>query len=331
MSTRKPRSRATGSPKSSKASPRTSPKSSSKTSDPPKPAWISSLGAPAEQAPGTPKAPAECAESLGSSAAAERPPVVPPPAAETFKVAPAERADPAPEAFKAEPPAERAGSRHPQETRSDTPPEESPAPNSFEFRDPDIPVPLERAWRVLVSGGQPLPRRGRETAASRRTPAAAKAIDLRPVGKFATVQLFWQYFNNLPGPSALQVDWNVFIFQDEVEPTWEHPENQKGGRWVSSSKALSDAAWGDLCMALIGEMLDTPRERAGKGGFSFEITGAILSRRPDYHRVSIWTRNRENSEDQLTIGKRMKEILGVPKLEYQDHNATYESGYRYVV
>lgn len=215
----------------------------------------------------------------------------------------------------------------------------------------DPPVPLERTWTVTVNKqARPPPgrRHGGRTAggaAGRTASSASSASSAKPpeasmpsvglVGQFASVQRFWQYYNNLPRPSTLRPDCDMHIFQEGVEPVWEHPANQRGGRWVLTCPRLSDESWMELCMALVGETLDVGldavREAEGAADPKFEVVGVVLSCRPDYQRVSIWTRNRDSRDALLVIGSRFKALLGAAKVDYQDHDAAYGSGYRYTL
>lgn len=186
--------------------------------------------------------------------------------------------------------------------------------------------PLERTWAVWWSGGRKLPGRGapkgrHDTRRNGKVPPSAPEITR--AGAFDSIQTFWCWFNNLPPPSRLAVDANLFIFQDGIDPAWEHPDNKEGGRWVTSATALPDDSWRDLVLGLVGETLDlieTP-----------EITGLVLSRRRAYFRVSVWTRNKTKDTEVMTIGRRAKDLLAVPGMEYQDHAVGYDAGYRHVV
>jgi hypothetical protein len=182
--------------------------------------------------------------------------------------------------------------------------------------------PLERVWAIWISGGQKLPDRGGSGGGKRRGASTDRGpMELRRIGEFGTIEDLWRWLNNLPRPSELAVDANLFIFQDDVDPAWEHPANKAGGRWVNSSTSIPDNAWRDLCLGLFGETLDAQRE----------VTGLVLSRRRAYVRVSIWTRNKTKKDELLGIGHAAKAALRVKKLEYQDHGASYDVGSRYTI
>lgn len=141
---------------------------------------------------------------------------------------------------------------------------------------------------------------------------------------FSTVATYWKHMNSIPTPSKLIVDFNVFVFRRGTPPVWEHPDNKSGGRWTFAIKnddpKACDHLWLQAHLALVGETLDP----------DFEVIGIALARRRAYTRVSVWTKNRENKEMNLEIGKRFKAITGAHKLEYQDHGEGYKS-YRYVL
>lgn len=186
---------------------------------------------------------------------------------------------------------------------------------------------LEREWVVWYSERvkKPVvPIRGGGRATAPKPEDAFMAPQRR--SSFKTVGDYWRVVSGIPAPSRLIVDINIYVFQAATPPTWEHPDNVRGGRWTFSidSKnfpaAVSDAAWLNTHVALVGETLDP----------GTEIVGIALARRRAYTRVSVWTRNREDSQMVLKIGATFKKVTGVPKLEYQDHGEAFET-YRYVI
>jgi translation initiation factor 4E len=184
--------------------------------------------------------------------------------------------------------------------------------------DQATPYPLERAWDVWASFGQKFPNR---TGRRRGALPSRAPIELVNLGGFATVQDFWCWHNNLPAPSTLPIDGNLFLFQRGIDPAWEDPANVNGGRWVASAAVVPDEAWLGLCMALVGEHLDP----------GAEVTGLVLSRRRDYGRVSVWTREKTKEAEVMLVGRRLRELLGAKsaELEYQDHGVGYGAACRY--
>lgn len=70
---------------------------------------------------------------------------------------------------------------------------------------------------------------------------------LKSLGKFATVQDFWRYWNLLtkvdPFPGSysnssllklipFEEGTNLRLFKGGIKPMWEDPSNEKGGKWV---------------------------------------------------------------------------------------------------
>ena len=55
---------------------------------------------------------------------------------------------------------------------------------------------------------------------------------VQKIGSFDSVQLFWRYWNNLPF-SQLPVGSSMRVFKTGIEPNWDDPKNENGGKWVS--------------------------------------------------------------------------------------------------
>ena len=170
------------------------------------------------------------------------------------------------------------------------------------------PLPLSREWDVWVSA----------------PPVSKHAVPvLRRLGGFACVASMWRWLNNLPAPGRVAVGGVVYIFQRGVEPRWEHPENAAGGRWLYSiaDDGLAAAAWQDLCLSLVGEVLDP----------AAEVVGIVLARRFHYTRLSVWTRDRRRADRNIAIGRAVKaDLPGGVGLDYQDHGASF-SGFRHTL
>lgn len=197
--------------------------------------------------------------------------------------------------------------------------------------------PLQRAWSLLWQvepppekaggrGPRGVARRGRGGAAPAARSAGVSAeqylAGVCDLGFFETVEGFWGcHAASLVGsPDTLPENGNFYLFERGVAPTWEHEANARGGRWFSTVDGLGAEAWLDLCLGLIGETLDPDGQ----------VTGAVLSRRRSYLRVALWTRDREWGGLQ-ELGRRAAALLGIPRLEYQDHGSAYGAPSRHSV
>ena len=174
---------------------------------------------------------------------------------------------------------------------------------------------LEREWRIWFVPPVRKPPRGHRGPRPEADPP-------RDVDTFQTVEFMWRYMNNLPEPSQLAIGANLYIFEADIEPSWEDPANTNGGRWTFSIDRAesSDESWQTLFLMLFGETLDPDKQ----------VVGIALARRRMYTRLSIWTRDRDNDLATLALGNALKTKLGLPHIDYQDHGAEFES-YRHTL
>jgi hypothetical protein len=185
----------------------------------------------------------------------------------------------------------------------------SPSPTAESLR-------LDRGWTLWVSNRLPAKPGRRAAPPSFTDPQRGRSFD--------NIAEYWRTINSFPTPSKLIVDCNMWIFQSSTEPTWEHPDNVRGGRWTfsidTSEPAEADRAWLALHTALVGETLDA----------AYDVCGIALARRRNYIRMSVWTRDRSADAVVLELGRRIKPLARTAKLEYQDHGQAFEV-YRHVI
>lgn len=176
-------------------------------------------------------------------------------------------------------------------------------------------LPLERTWVVWHNARErPPPERrpgGRGGRGAPRPEASFSAP--KAIGSFGSIRGLWQWMGHLPTPSNLRQEVNLFIFQRDVAPAWEHPANREGGRWTCTydlaSPAVGDQAWQSLYLALAGETLE-----GGAG-----VTGATATRRQHYVRLAVWTRDRADEAAVMAVGRSLRALVTAAHLEYQDH------------
>jgi len=158
------------------------------------------------------------------------------------------------------------------------------------------------------------------------TSAAAQGWmeDIKRVINFDSVEEFWGLYNNIVPPSLLPQKANYYLFKDNIIPAWEDDANKLGGKWSiqlpkDKNRANVDRMWLYTMLAAIGEtfdpLLSLPHPAQGPSPQGL-ITGVIVSTRPQFYRISIWTRLAPGDDDELrrrieTIGRHFKtQVLG---------------------
>lgn len=130
---------------------------------------------------------------------------------------------------------------------------------------------------------------------------------LRAVYTFDTVEDFWCLYNNIIPPSRLANMSDLHLFKEGVEPKWEDPTCEHGGKWTAilakGNSQLLDTNWLHAVLACIGEQFDE----------GDEICGIVVNVRPKNNRIAVWTRTASNEAAQISIGKQLKEIFGMPE------------------
>ncbi|KAF8237795.1 translation initiation factor eIF4e [Tricholoma matsutake] len=134
-----------------------------------------------------------------------------------------------------------------------------------------------------------------------QTPGIAAAQgwmeDIKRVISFDSVEEFWGLYNNIIPPSQLPQKANYYLFKEGIIPAWEDEANKNGGKWSiqlpkDKNRANVDKMWLYTMLAAIGETFDpSPVVTDGTGSPPKSlITGVIVSTRPQFYRLSIWTR-----------------------------------------
>jgi len=157
--------------------------------------------------------------------------------------------------------------------------------------------------------------------------------NLKKVLTFDTVEDFWRLFNNIVPASKLSSGSNYHLFKENIEPKWEDPANENGGKWVlnlpNKNRAFLDQYWLWTLLAVVGENLSEENE----------ICGVVVSIRKQQDKIALWTRTSMNEATALGIGKRWRALLEYPEkdppLGFQSHedcmrrNSSYNNRNRY--
>jgi len=162
-----------------------------------------------------------------------------------------------------------------------------------------------------------------------QTPGVAAAQgwmeDIKRVISFDSVEEFWGLYNNIVPPSQLPQKANYYLFKEGIIPAWEDEANKNGGKWSiqlpkDKNRNNVDKMWLYTMLGAIGETFDPSLMSSDPSGSppNSLITGVIVSTRPQFYRISIWTRlaPSSNEDDKLrerieSVGKHFKmNVLG---------------------
>lgn len=143
----------------------------------------------------------------------------------------------------------------------------------------------------------------------------------------ASVEDFWAVMNRVVPASKLPNSCNYHLFREGIEPKWEDPANEGGGKWVYSQtkqrREKLDKAWMRTCVAAIGEQLENEH-------FSDQVCGVVVSVRKNQDRLAVWIRSGTANESAvMAVGNRWKDLLelrGQTKIGFQVHAESLKSG-----
>jgi len=177
------------------------------------------------------------------------------------------------------------------------------------FEDPtafNVKHPLYSSWTLWFDSPATKTRNGvPQTPLSSVTPstpmtaaAAGWMDDIKKVISFDSVEEFWGLYNNIVPPSQLPQKANYYLFKENIIPAWEDPANKDGGKWSiqlpkDKNRANIDKMWLFTMLSAIGETFDPSLSNPSSPDSTPPpslITGVIVSTRPQFYRVSIWTR-----------------------------------------
>ena len=131
-----------------------------------------------------------------------------------------------------------------------------------------------------------------------------------------TIENFWKWMNNLPGPNSVKGRKNFAFFRNNIRPVWEDPANIEGGKWnwcYALDQHVTDKHWMECMLFLIGENLP----------YAAEIVGITVQTRPSGDRMSLWTRS-SDSNVMITIGLKIKLKLNLRGLTFKRHKDSVE-------
>ncbi|KER32364.1 hypothetical protein CRM22_002422 [Opisthorchis felineus] len=134
---------------------------------------------------------------------------------------------------------------------------------------------------------------------------------LNKVSTFSTIEQFWGVMLHTIPPSTHAYGTDVYMFRSDIQPSWEDPKNESGGRWLLNLSPTSpvDTYWEELLILLIGCDWETDEQAE-------QICGAVFQPRARGHKMAVWLSNGEDKDSILQIGTRIKERLNFPDQIY---------------
>eukprot|EP00744_Colponema_vietnamica_P008806 GILI01012556.1.p2 GENE.GILI01012556.1~~GILI01012556.1.p2 ORF type:complete len:186 (-),score=25.07 GILI01012556.1:270-827(-) len=136
------------------------------------------------------------------------------------------------------------------------------------------------------------------------------------LASFNSVQDFWMCWNNLD-LSRVPEFANLGVFKAGITPTWEHPCNKQGGRWLfKCGRSESEERFCSLVLALIGQQFS---------GHS-QLNGAVFSVRPRANMLAIWG---ASVDPQLVYSteEELRDHINLPdslQTEFRDHQGSLD-------
>ncbi|WFD29865.1 eukaryotic translation initiation factor 4E [Malassezia sp. CBS 17886] len=183
------------------------------------------------------------------------------------------------------------------------------------FQDPvnfNVKHPLYNSWTLWFDN--PV-HKGSSSAKERRESWGA---NLHRVVDIQSVEAFWGLYNNIVPPSNLPQSANYYLFKEGIQPAWEDPANGNGGKWSvqlprEKHRGQIDKLWLYTMLAAIGETLETPAADTQPPTSPLDelVTGVILQARPNFYRLSVWTRRADDWDVELPEGAEVPESLAV--------------------
>ncbi|KAH8120426.1 translation initiation factor eIF4e [Phellopilus nigrolimitatus] len=168
-----------------------------------------------------------------------------------------------------------------------------------------------------------------------QTPGAAAAMgwmeDIKRVISFDSVEEFWGLYNNIVPPSQLPQKANYYLFKEGIIPAWEDDANKNGGKWSiqlpkDKNRNNVDRMWLYTMLAAIGETFDSSLLASEESAPQSLVTGVIVSTRPQFYRVSIWTRLAPAGPEDEKLRERIENIGKHFKMSVLGYGETQKLG-----
>ncbi|KAI9205532.1 putative eukaryotic initiation factor 4E [Polychytrium aggregatum] len=138
--------------------------------------------------------------------------------------------------------------------------------------------------------------------------------NLKKIITFETVEDFWGVFNNIIKPSQTAPGSDYHLFKEGIQPTWEDPANEQGGKWVCTIRKKDedlDTKWLNTMLLCVGAMLPDYDQ----------VNGVVISIRRQQDRIALWTATNEKDACERS-GRQLKRVLELPenvRIGFQAH------------
>ena len=141
---------------------------------------------------------------------------------------------------------------------------------------------------------------------SRRIPGGRTNLqNIQLLGRFASIQQFWRYYDRLTQPDNLRSHSSLHIFKDGIKPVLQDPSNIDGGQWVVCiDKRFLPLCWEPLLLAMLGEQFMVGDDICG-----VEVSTTTKS---DKIFISLWNRSSADTMVTTKIRDTLKKVLNLP-------------------
>ncbi|KAK8889931.1 Eukaryotic translation initiation factor 4E type 2 [Tritrichomonas musculus] len=163
--------------------------------------------------------------------------------------------------------------------------------------------PLQTSWTLYYQQPNPDDTDNKDYASS-----------IHKIGKFDTVEDFWQFYSHLKRPNEITESIEFHIFRNDIRGMWEDEENRNGGKWILFlRKEYSPQYWEKTVLSLIGELIHE------------DVLGAVIAIRADTDILSFWTREGRGPTTDSTlqnIAESISRALDLPndtQLKFKQH------------
>lgn len=140
--------------------------------------------------------------------------------------------------------------------------------------------------------------------------AATSWLDqIKEVCSFSSVPAFWGQYQHLVRPQELGNKCEFLLFKDGIQPQWEAPENQEGGRFkLRVKKAHANRFWEELLLLVISEQ-------------NSQVNGLIATIKEKEVLFSLWV-SKHSEEQRNEVRNWLRTSLGLNdrvEVDYRDH------------
>ena len=154
-------------------------------------------------------------------------------------------------------------------------------------------------------------------ATDKAQPGVPYESSIKTIATVNTVEEFWGVYNHLVRPNDLPTTTDYHFFREGIKPTWEDPNNAKGGKWiVRLRKGLASRYWEEVILAILGQQFPAP---------DGEVCGAVISIRYSEDIISIWNKTSSDRDTTDRLRDAIKKVLRLPghvHMEYKPHQAS---------